>query len=201
MSDPSRWDERYANGDTPWESGEPSSELRRVVSEFPIPIGQALEVGCGTGINAVWLATRGFDVSAFDLSPRAIDRARRRADEAGVRVSFLIADVLAPPLALPGPFDFFFDRGCYHVVRREEVSAYLETLRRLTRPGTLGLVLAGNAREPHAPGPPVVTEAQIRAELGSLFEIVRLHEFRFDQVEADGSRHLGWSCLVRRSEG
>jgi hypothetical protein len=59
--------------------------------------------------------------------------------------------------------------------------------------------LAGNAREPHEPGPPVVTEEQIRAELGRLFDIGQLREFRFDQIEADGSRFLGWSCLVRRN--
>jgi hypothetical protein len=85
-------------------------------------------------------------------------------------------------------------------VRREDVAAYLETLRRLTRSGTLGLVLAGNAREPHEPGPPVVSEEQIKAELGSLFDIVQLREFRFDQVEAVGTRFLGWSCLARRRD-
>ena len=114
-------------------------------------------------------------------------------------VNFIVADVLKPPTDLAGPFDFFFDRGCYHVVRREDVTAYLETLHRLTRPGTVGLVLTGNAREPHDPGPPVVAEEQIRAELGRLFDIVHLREFRFDQVEADGTRFLGWSCLLRRS--
>jgi hypothetical protein len=85
-------------------------------------------------------------------------------------------------------------------VRREGVAAYLETLRWLTRPGALGLVLAGNGREPHEPGPPVVTEEQVRAELGAPFDVVRLREFRFDQVESVGVRFLGWSCLLRRKE-
>jgi hypothetical protein len=77
----------------------------------------------------------------------------------------------------------------------------VQTLCRLTRPGALGLVLAGNAREPHEPGPPVVSEEQIRAELGPLFDIVKLREFRFDQVEAVGVQFLAWSCLVRRRDG
>jgi SAM-dependent methyltransferase len=200
MPDPARWNERYEKGDTPWETGQPSSELLRLVAEVPIDPCRALELGCGTGASAVWLARQGFGVTALDLSPRAIERARRRADQAGVGIRFLVADVLSPPPELTGPFDFFFDRGCYHVVRREDVAAYRETLRRLTRPGALGLVLAGNAREPHDPGPPVVTEEQIRAELGSLFDIVRLNEFRFDQVEGDGTRILGWSCLARRRD-
>jgi SAM-dependent methyltransferase len=200
MSEAVRWDERYAKGDAPWETGRSSSELRRVVAEVPIRPCRALELGCGTGASAVWLAQQGFDVTALDLSTVAIACARQRADETGASVRFLVADVLNPPPELAGPFDLVFDRGCYHVVRREDVAAYLEALRRLTRPGSLGLVLAGNAREPHEPGPPVVSEEQIRGELGSLFDIVHLREFRFDQVEAVGTRFLGWSCLLRRRE-
>jgi SAM-dependent methyltransferase len=200
MSDVIRWDERYEKGDTPWETGQPSSELQRIVAEVPVRPCRVLEPGCGTGASAVWLAQQGFDVTAFDLSPGAIERARQRADAAGVTVRFLAADVLNPPPELAGPFDFFFDRGCYHVVRRENPETYVTTLRRLTRPGTLGLVLAGNAREPHDPGPPVVSEEQIRKELGSLFDIVQLREFRFDQVEVVGTRFLGWSCLLRRRD-
>jgi len=198
MADPIHWDDRYAKGDTPWETGQASSELRRVLAEVLIQPCRAVELGCGTGTSAVWLAQQGFDVTALDLSPLAIERARQRAEEGGVTVRFLVADVLHPPADLIGPFDFFFDRGCYHAVRREDPVAYLQTLRQLTHPGTVGLDLTGNSREPHSPGPPVVTEQQIRAELGSLFDIVQLREFRFDQVEADGTRFLGWSCLVRR---
>jgi len=198
MAAQARWEERYQKGDTPWETGQPSSELQCVLVEADIQPCRALELGCGTGASAVWLAQQGFEVTALDLSQLAIDRARQRGNEAGVGINFIIADVLKPPAELTGPFDFIFDRGCYHVVRREDVTAYLATVRSLTRPGTLGLVLTGNAREPHEPGPPVVAEEQIRAELGVLFDIVRLREFRFDQSQADDKRFLGWSCLVRR---
>ncbi len=200
MSDPARWDERYEKGDTPWDTGQPSSELQRVLAEVPIRPCRALELGCGTCASAVWLARQGFDVTALDLSARAIEQARQRAAKVGVTACLLAADVLSPPPELTGPFDFFFDRGCYHVVRREDVAAYLEALRRLTGPGARGLVLAGNARERPAPGPPVVSEDEIRAELGSLFDVVALREFRFDPVEQGGGPFLGWSCLLRRRE-
>ena len=78
MSDVSHWNERYAKGDTPRETGLPSSELQRVVAEVPVHPCQALELGCGTGASAVWLAQQGFDVTALDLSPLAIERARQR---------------------------------------------------------------------------------------------------------------------------
>jgi hypothetical protein len=106
-------------------------------------------------------------------------------------------DVLDPP-DLGAPFPFFFDRGCYHVVRRIDAHLFLQTLARVTAPGTLGLVLTGNAREKHDPGPPVVSDTELRIELGQLFDILWLREFRFDQVEAVGVRFLGWSCGVSR---
>jgi SAM-dependent methyltransferase len=201
MADVIRWDERYRSGETPWDTGQPSSELLRVLTEERLPPGRAVELGCGTGSNAVWLARQGFDVTAVDLSSLAVERARRRAEEAGVPVRFLVADVLQPPEDLVGPFDFFFDRGCYHVVRRDDVRAYLATLQRLTQPGSVGLVLAGNATEAHDPGPPVVSEEEIRAELGSLFEVLRLRAFRFDEAEGGRGSFFGVVVLAATAGG
>jgi hypothetical protein len=85
-------------------------------------------------------------------------------------------------------------------VRRDDVQSYLRTLKRITAPGSIGLVLTGNARDPHEPGkgPPVVSAEEIRTELGSAFAIVDLREFYFDQIEDGGVRFLAWSCLLRR---
>jgi SAM-dependent methyltransferase len=197
MSDTERWETRYRTGDIPWETGHASTELQRVIAEGGIAPCPALELGCGTGVNAVWLAQHGFDVTALDLSPLAVERARERAATAGARVRFLQADILAGP-DVGGPFGFFFDRGCYHIVREVDLSGYLRLLERALRPGATGLVLTGNARLPRT-GPPVVREEEIRRELGQLFEVVRLREFQFDRALSDDSRHLGWSCLLRRT--
>jgi SAM-dependent methyltransferase len=197
MSELDHWEGRYREGQTPWDTGQPSSELQRVVAAEKIAPCGALELGCGTGTNAVWLAQQGFDVTGLDLSPLAIERARQRAADAGVRVEFLAANLLQS-VPVQGPFRFFFDRGCYHAVRRIDARPYFENVERLTEPGALGLVLAGNAREPGQPGPPVVTEEEIRAEWGRGFEVVALREFRFDETAGVPGRPLGWSCLVRR---
>jgi SAM-dependent methyltransferase len=202
MSELERWNSRYASGDMPWDTGKPSSELLRVLDEEQIPPCRAIDLGCGTGTNAVCLAERGFDVTGVDFSPLAIDRCRQRAlalnPEVGRRVRFLVADLFAPPEQIGGPYPFFFDRGCYHVLRRTDVQGYLKTLERITGANAVGLVLAGNAREPMEPGPPVVTEAEIRAELGQLFDVVRLREFRFDPLKGEEWQPLAWSCLLRR---
>jgi SAM-dependent methyltransferase len=199
MSEIARWQNRYSTGDTPWDTGQPSTELKRVIGEEKIASCRAIELGCGTGTNAVWLANQGFDVTAVDISSLATARAQERAAAAGMCVRFLTADVLSSSDDLGGPYDFFFDRGCYHVVRRINVHAFLRTLTRITQAGTVGLVLTGNAREPHEPGPPVVKEEEIRAELGLLFDIVWLREFRFDNLDESGVGFLAWSCFLRRS--
>ena len=195
----SDWDVHYKNSNPPWETGRPSEELHRVIGEQKIQPCRVIELGCGSGINAVWLAQQGFHVTGVDFSPLALEKANRRSVEANATVRFVLADVRALPEDL-GVFPFFFDRGCYHAVRRDDVGGYLKTLRQVTVTGSIGLVLTGNAREPHKPGegPPVVSAEEIRAELGSAFEIIQLREFYFDQIE-DGVRFLAWSCLLRRA--
>jgi SAM-dependent methyltransferase len=160
--------------------------------------GRTVELGCGTGANAVWLARQGFAVTAIDISPTAVWRARQRAAAAGVGVRFVCGD-LRGARWLGAPFDFFIDCGCYGAMQLTDAAGYLRALRRLTRPGTLGLVLTGNAREPEdEAGPPVLTEGQIRGGFGGPFEVLRLREFRFGADQGNGKEYLGWSCLLRR---
>jgi SAM-dependent methyltransferase len=196
--DAGHWDAQYQSGPLPWETGRPSTELRRVLAERHIRPCRVIELGCGTGTNAVWLAAQGFQVTAVDLSPVAIRRARRRARAAGMAVHFLACD-LRHWRSLGGPFDFFFDRGCYHALRLEDRAGYFATLEHILRPGALGLVLLGNDREPRDEvGPPTLGEGAIRQEFGQLFDVVQLREFRFDAPPGGGKRYLAWSCLVQR---
>src|SRR5262245_48124825 len=97
MSDQAHWDGRYVRDETPWETGHPSTELQRVVGEEQIAPCRAIDMGCGTGANAVWLALRGFDVVGVDFSAIAIQRAQQRAAGARIPVQFLCADILALP--------------------------------------------------------------------------------------------------------
>ncbi len=197
MSSVPHWDTRYQTGDTPWDSGRPSAELIRVVAEEKISPCRAVEFGCGTGTNAIWLSQQGFDVTAIDLSPLAIQRAKANAAAAGANGQFLAGDLLAPP-DLGGPFNFVFDRGCYHIVRLTSVEGYLNTFDQALAVGGYGLLLTGNANEKLEKGPPAVQESEIRNEMGRRFTIVWLREFRFDSEISAGLYPLGWSCLVRK---
>jgi SAM-dependent methyltransferase len=197
MTENIEWNDRYRDNNLPWDTGRPSSELQSVLGRHAIQPCRALELGCGTGTNCVWLAQQGFDVTGVDVAPLAVERAKERAQDAGVKAVFQVADVLQLP-ELDGPFAFFFDRGCYHAVRRDSPDQYAAAVARQIAPGGRGLILAGNAREPHDPGPPVVTEEEIRNELGAAFQILDLHEFRFDEAPGVSERFLGWSCLVEK---
>lgn len=95
------WDERYAGSDLLW-SAEPN---RFLVSEAAgLTPERALDVACGEGRNAVWLARQGWDVAGVDFSPVAIAKARRLAPHHGVNVSWMVGDVTSDDLPA-GPFD------------------------------------------------------------------------------------------------
>ncbi len=187
--------ERYTAGQIPWDSGTPDEELLRVLDAGKLTGKIVLEVGCGTGTNAIALARRGFQVTAVDFVELAIQAARNKANQAKVTVDFRVADVLKDDLG--GPYDILFDRGVYHHLRTVDLKAFKEFLTRVTRPGSWWLSLAGNAKEKHDPGPPVVHEHEIRAELEPLFDVVELAEFRFTTDQGD-VRPLAWSILMRR---
>ena len=114
-----------------------------MIAEEQIAPCRAIDLGCGTGINSVWLAQQGFDVTGVDLTALAIERARRRAAEERVAVRFLQADVLDFPPDLesqPGfePFLFFFDRGGYNSGSEKDVQAKVRTLIRKNGPSSQG---------------------------------------------------------------
>ncbi len=192
-----RWDSPYRGQGRPgWDIGRPASQLVEAVESGLVRPSRAIELGCGLGNDARFLASRGFDVTAVDISPTAIARAEQEAQSQKLRVRWLVADVLRLPRL--GTFDFVYDRGCYHGLRRQFAREYLETLRLLTRPGSVVLILAGNANEPSSGGPPRVREEEIRDDFSSDFEIEQLRETRFDRREGTGGGPLAWFILLRR---
>jgi len=193
-----RWESIYRDGRrAPWDIGRPSADLKQAVENGTLRRCRVVELGCGPGNDAIYLAGRGFDVTAIDIAPSALSQAEKKAKDAGVKVRWLHADVLNPPEL--EPFDLIYDRGCYHGVRRQNAAGYVATLRRLSHPGTQVLILAGNANEalPRS-GPPRVREADIRADFGPWFEFQWLRETHFDTTEPNRKGALAWSILLRR---
>lgn len=99
-----------------------------------------LDLGCGTGANAVYLAQQGFDVVGLDFTPIALERAGRRAAEAGVedRCRFVLGDFTRPHIpGVEGPFDLIVDYSTLDDLPGEPRLAAARTIHRMSRPGTL----------------------------------------------------------------
>jgi methyl halide transferase len=203
---PADWQARYDEKNTPWDSGLVDRDLQDYVAgklgDFvaggAVQPCRALELGCGTGTNAVWLAERGFTVTAVDFAANAVDAARRRAEAAKQSIEFVTGDV-TNLTEVAGPFPFVFDRGCYHCVRRAGgLGGYLKTLDRLTSAGSRVLILAGNPDSSEPGGPPKVTAGELCSDFERHFRIERLAAMRFEDAgHVDGP--LGWRLeLVRR---
>jgi SAM-dependent methyltransferase len=95
------WDRRYAEQDQLW-SGQPNGAL--VVEVAGMTPGRVLDVGCGEGADAIWLARAGWEVTALEVSSVALDRARRHAKLAGANVHWVHAG-LVEAMFRPGSFD------------------------------------------------------------------------------------------------
>ena len=196
------WDIPYrdlSKGLAIWDTGRPSSELMKAVEGGTIRPCRTVELGCGTGTDSVYLAGKGFDVTAVDVAPTALRLAEEKGRKSGVQVRWILADVLRPPEL--EPFDFVYDRGCYHALRRDHPAQYVAAVRRLTRPGSRVLILAGNANKDsywRFAGPPRVKEEEIRGDFAEGFNLVWLREFRFDPVPPETQGALAWSVLLER---
>ncbi|WP_031079248.1 class I SAM-dependent methyltransferase [Streptomyces sp. NRRL WC-3742] len=132
------WDGFYADRGkpVPFFVAKPDESLVGYVERGPVAPGRALDLGCGPGRNALYLASRGFAVDAVDLSPVAVDWARERAREARADVRFLCGDAFALPAGeLDGPYDLVVDSGCFHHLAPHRRIGYLALLERVLAPG------------------------------------------------------------------
>ena len=117
-----------------WDSSKPRPELEKLVEGRPP--GRALDLGCGTGANAVYLAKRGWEVVGVDFVVEAIEAAEARAASAGVPVSFVVGDVAQLNGAgVQGPFDLLVDVGCYHAIPDRLRDAYAAGVGAVARQG------------------------------------------------------------------
>jgi ubiquinone/menaquinone biosynthesis C-methylase UbiE len=141
------WDRSYRAGDhlEHWEPPAVPPELVAALASGLVRGGQtALDVGCGTGAEAVFLAGAGVSVLGVDASPVALALAARRAAAAGVTVDWRLGDATRLPVA-DKAVDLVLDRGCLHVIARRRRKLYAKEVARVLRPG--GALLLRGARE------------------------------------------------------
>ena len=119
---------------SPWDIGGPRPELVHLVRSGRLAPCRAIDLGCGSGENVIYLAQQGFSATGVDIAPRAIARARRSGRAAGVSPMFLVGDV-TNLTGVEGPFDLLVDNGCFHSLFRSAArQSYVRTVMRLSRP-------------------------------------------------------------------
>jgi SAM-dependent methyltransferase len=207
------WDEFYADRSkpVPFFADKPDENLVSWVSagrvgSAPMGPGRVLELGCGPGRNAIWLAGAGFTVDAVDLSPVAVAWAGERAAEAGVSVRFVCGDMFSmPPVLASGRYDLVYDSGCFHHLPPHRRVSYLALIERALAPGgLLGLTcFAAGQMGCELPDEQLYRDGQLHGGLAYSPDALRQIFAGFDDVElrpmaaqpADGSE-FGVSFLL-----
>lgn len=129
------WDHHHAAASHGHNSGTQSpAELAGFLAGSINRPARAIDLGCGTGSDAVFLAEQGIDVIGIDFSATALEQAKRRAAQHGVQVEWLEGDVLDIPLA-DGSIDLALDRGCLHHLTTNDQRRYAIEVARILKPG------------------------------------------------------------------
>lgn len=132
----------YRLGITPWEHETPV-QVKAVAGGAATSRGHALDVGCGTGRDAVFLAEHGWTVTGIDAVPRALDTARRRSTAAGVEVRWVVGDVTRlPELETGDGHDLVLDLGCFHGLSDHGRALCATGITSVAAPGALLLMMA-----------------------------------------------------------
>jgi methyl halide transferase len=199
MSVNKRFKERYKTGNTPWDIGKPDFNLIETVTKIAIKSCKALDIGCGTGDNSIWLAQKQFQVTGTDVSEIAIEKAKEKALKNNVKCTFLVVDFFKSRIE-GAPFGFVFDRGCFHTFdSNKERKKYAKNVASNLEKNGLWLSLIGSADERRqGPGPPQRTANDIVAAVEPYFEILSLISSHFDSNRQNPPRC--WVCLMQKRD-
>ncbi len=156
-----------------------------------------LDVGCGTGENALFLAGRGCSVTGVDFAIGAIAKASRKAEERGLAAEFVVADARALE-SLGGTFDAILDVGCFHTLQPADRTRYAASLRGVLRPGGRCFLLCWSNRNPFGYGPARVGKREIRSAFRDGWIIETIEPEHLDSLLPRGRVHA-WLARLRRA--
>jgi len=146
----SHWEEKYRAKAIPWDRGAVSPALQGWLEDGVLPAGRVLIPGCGHGHEAVELARRGFQVTALDIAPTALEHLAQELGTAGVEAERVCADALAWQPAQP--FDAIYEQTCLCALDPAHWATYEQQLFAWLRPG--GKLFALFMQTDRAGGPP-----------------------------------------------
>lgn len=154
------WDASYHDGPPPWDIGQPQPAIARLASESGFA-GAVLDAGCGTGENALLVASLGLSVLGFDVAATALAIAREKAAARGIEVEFVAADAFHLE-HLGRMFETVLDCGLFHTFDGDERPGYLASLASVTKHNGTLYVLCFSDEGPET-GPHPISQEELRA--------------------------------------
>jgi cyclopropane fatty-acyl-phospholipid synthase-like methyltransferase len=199
MTTPPSWDSVYEAGShPPWDIGRPQPAFVRL-ADSGLLRGRVLDAGCGTGEHTLLAVARGADAVGVDVSPRAIEQARRKADERGLTVRFEVADALSlGELGLT--FDTVIDSGLFHVFDDAGRARYVTSLASVLPPGGTCYLMCFSERQPGSSGPRRVRQEELRAAFSDGWAVTAIVAEAFEVNPGLGTPTAqAWLATIRRA--
>jgi SAM-dependent methyltransferase len=198
MTTPS-WDDAYTGSvPAPWDIDRPQPVFVRLAEEGKLS-GHVLDAGCGTGEQVLLAASDGAaDALGIDLSPAAIERARAKAVERGIKARFEVGDALNLG-ALGSRFDTLIDSGLFHVFSDEDRARYVASLATALKPGGHLYLMCFSDRQPGDFGPRRVREDELRAAFSDGWDVESITAEGFEvKRQFMNEMAQAWLAVVRR---
>jgi SAM-dependent methyltransferase len=192
----------YRHSTPPWDIGRAQPAVVELAESGAFS-GRVIDLGCGTGENALYLAGRGLDVVGLDAAPTAIQLAQAKAATRGVPASFVVGDALDPGSLdgrLGGRFDAVLDCGLFHTFADDERGLYARSLATLLRPGGRTFMLCFSDEEPGTAGPRRISQAEINATFADGWRVESIAPRRFATVGFQIREPRAWLATVVRSD-
>jgi cyclopropane fatty-acyl-phospholipid synthase-like methyltransferase len=194
--------ENFYAGPAPWDIGRPQSAFIAVAHRLVSPI---LDAGCGSGENALFFASRGYRVTGIDFVEEAIRRARAKAAERGLMVSFLIKDATALT-DWAERYASVIDSGLFHVFTDDDRRRYVQGLARVLNPGGRLFLMCFSDAEPGTEGPRRVSRQELYDAFADGWEVESIEPTRceihpkFTEVKFSEGGPKMWFAIIRRKE-
>jgi len=191
------WDASYLAGPAPWDTGGPQPAVVRLASEGGFT-GAVLDAGCGTGDNALHLASLGLSVLGVDVAETALAIAREKATERGIAVEFAAADAFGLQ-RLGRRFDTVLDCGLFHTFDIDERVGYVASLASVTEADGTLYVLCFSDEGPDT-GPHPVSHEELRAAFnpGSGWNVAGIQPDRLNTRYHDEDGAPAWLATIKR---
>jgi len=182
-----RFDAVYREGTAPWDIGRPQGAVAALVEAGRF-VGSVLDVGCGTGENALLLAARGHQVMGLDGSQEAIAQARRKAAARGLGgAQFHVWDALQLG-RLRKSFDTVLDCGLFHLLDEPQRRTYACSLAEVAPSGSDLWLLCFSDAEPPGPGPHRIQEHELRDAFRSIFAVMEIEAAALERRTGEPAR-------------